>query len=464
LKCISITLVVTVITLSLNVETAKSDVAAELSDMFNSMGFTTSSSNSGAYESQSRGYMVGGGIRARTPTKYIQPLNIQLPDFKSGCGGIDMNFGGFSFINAEEFKTFLQQAGSQAVGYAFMMAIEAVCPTCRSILDTLRKMADSINKFGLDSCTAAKAAVNTAWGAMEGMMPDAFSEWGETQESWWDPYKAKIEGFSRGLDEMHAKIYEKSRDPRNPLRRGISTTENLSTSMTEEQMELAISLLGTMAPRWDISESSAEVPTAACEELMATLTVEDLMKGYRDSENPPKILTCTSGSFQNHTCERVAAVPMSTSFKGYEEMAREHLTGIMDKIQANDPMTTEQRQFVNSVNIPIMSALRTSVAAGPEVAMAVIGEITELAALAYALHVFKSYIITYKLNARKNVCGDVPRERYDRASNEFARQAEIYTRNIAMLDGVVTMLKNIENITSKGASRRLVGAMSPVSW
>ena len=432
--------------------------------MFNELGFNATASEGGAYNSQTRGYMVGGSIRARTPTKYIQPVNIQLPSFKSGCGGIDMNFGGFSFINSEEFKTFLQNAGSQALGYAFNMAIEAVCPTCRSILDSLRRMADTINKFGLDSCTAAKAAVNTAWGALPGKFHEAVAEWGETQNDMWSPYKAQIEAFSRTLEEQHAKVYEKSRDPKNPIRTGISTSENLSTSLNEEQMELAISLLGTMAPEWKTDPDTGDlVPTAACQDIAPTLTVDDLMKGYRE-DNPLKVIRCLNGSFNNHTCQQIGYGDVSASFKGFEDMARTQLTNIMEKIQNNEPLTAEQKLFVNSVNIPIMSALRTALAASPEVATAIVEEISDLTALAYALHIYKTYIGIYKLNAKKSICGDVPRERYDKASEEFHRQAQHYMRNINMLDAVVKLLRDLERTTSEAASKRLRSAMTAISW
>ncbi len=464
MKFISITLVVTTITLFLNTKAAVSDVASELGNMFDSLGFDASVSDGGAYNSQTRGYMVGGSIRARTPTKYIQPVNIQLPSFKSGCGGIDMNFGGFSFINSEEFKTFLQNAGSQALGYAFMQAIEAVCPTCRSVLDSLRKMADAINKFGLDSCTAAKAAVNTAWGALPAKFHDAVAEWGETQNGLWSEYKGTIDAFSRGLSEQHAKVYEMARDPKNPIKTGVSTSENLSTALNEEQMELAISLLGTMAPEWKADPDTGElVPTASCIEIGATLTVEDLMKGYRE-DNPLKVIRCARGSFNDKTCDQIGYGDVSASFKGFEDMARTQLTGIMDKIQNNEPLTPQQRSFVNSVNIPIMSALRTSLAASPEIATTIIEEISDLTALAYALHVYKTYIGIYKLNAKKHICGDVPRERYIKASEEFARQADQYMRNINMLDKVVALLKTIEKTTNEAASKRLRSAMATINW
>ncbi|HNJ87114.1 MAG TPA: conjugal transfer protein TraH [Agitococcus sp.] len=54
-----------------------------------------------AYQSQAGGYGVSlGGIRYRTPVQEVGNFgSIRTPKISGGCGGIDMDFGGFNFIN-----------------------------------------------------------------------------------------------------------------------------------------------------------------------------------------------------------------------------------------------------------------------------------------------------------------------------------------------------------------------------
>jgi len=442
-------------------DTALSDVASELQAMFDSLGVTSTSSSSGAYHSQSRGYVMGGSAVARTPTKYVTPLVLQAPDLKAGCGGIDAMFGGYSYINSEELKTFLQNAGTQAMGFAFIMALEAVCPTCRSILDTLKKLADTVNKFGLDSCNAAKAAVNIIGEKPKAYLQDAFSEWGKLQNDLWDPVKSRLEWVSKSLDEQHAKIYEKARDPRNPMRTSVSTMENLGTGLTEGQMELAISILGTMAPNQMVTEDGTEMMTADCWDIPPVLTVRDLMEGSQ-ADNPLKILKCGNGSFNNNTCQKI--VKENYTFSGYKKMSRDILYGIRDKIIASEPLTTEQKTFINSTNIPIMSALKTALNTSPEVGTAMIENITDLTALSYAMHVFRMYIGLYKLSAQKPLCGDVPRERYQLVQEDFRKHATEYAANLEIIEKVVALLRDLDRRAYTTASMRLRAAMTEVGW
>lgn len=58
-----------------------------------------------------------------------------------------MFFGGFSFVNAEEFQQMLQNIGQNAMGYAFELGLEAVCPTCNSVLKDLKNYASQLNKL-----------------------------------------------------------------------------------------------------------------------------------------------------------------------------------------------------------------------------------------------------------------------------------------------------------------------------
>lgn len=442
--------------------------------MFDSLGMSTSASDSGAYYSQSRGYLMGGSLTARSPTKYMAPLTVQLPDLKAGCGGVDMFFGGFQFINAEEFKRFLQNAGTAAVGYAFQMALEAVCPTCNSVLKSLRSFADSINKFGLDSCTAARAVMNTAGGQVQGYLQTAIAEEGQLSSSdgsgdgFWSPVKGWMAQMGKSVEQLNRAVYDAARNERKTHPRiGISTMENYRfggiNTLTEDQMELAISLLGTKAPTRGVGDSGSETPLAECREYMPLITVTDILEGTKE-DNPLLVWRCTQGSFSDGSCERIDKAVI-TGFDGYRKYALDMLTGIKQKMRDGTPLSDTERSFIDSIpNVPVKSAITTALGASPSIADAMIVNISDLAAVSYAVYVVASYTGIYRQNAVKNTCGDAPYQRYAAVIDGLMKEFERYASHVRTVTTLISFLDTIGRANSLYGSKRLLASMTELKW
>ena len=81
-----------------------------------------------AFQGQSAGYYSLGNVWMRFPQKTTTIANLQLPRARAGCGGIDIFAGSFSFINAAEMVALLKAVANNAVGFAFSLAIDTVCP------------------------------------------------------------------------------------------------------------------------------------------------------------------------------------------------------------------------------------------------------------------------------------------------------------------------------------------------
>ena len=456
------------------VKDAESDVASELKNMFDNLGMDAGASSAGVYQSQARGYLVGGSLTARSPTKYMSPLTIQLPDMKAGCGGIDMFFGGFQFINAEEFKRFLQAAGTSAIGYAFHMALQAVCPTCDETLKALRKFADDVNKFGLDSCTGGKMLANLGqplYGALEQARASAGELSGSdgTSEGLWSPVKGWLQTATKSINELHSYMYQTARDPKAPLKVGISTPENLRMAGTytldESQMELAISLLGTKAPVRGSDDGGDEVTTAECHDFMPLITVADILEGAT-ADNPLTVWKCASGSgsFADGTCEYIIKGTI-TSFDGYRKFAQTKLSGIRDKIIDGVALNESEKKFIGSIpNVPIQAALKTALSASPIMVDAVITNISDLAAVAYAMYTVTAYSGIYRHNATKEICGDLPRERYMMVMSQFADEFKRYTNGIETTTKLIAFIDSLQRSSTTYASQRLRNAMQALGW
>ena len=116
-----------------------------------------------AFEGQAAGYYSLGNVWSRFPQKRINPVNLQLPSARAGCGGIDIFGGSFSFINSDEIIAMLKATANNAIGFAFSLAIDTVCPECNKIMQEFSQKAQLMNNFSMSSCEMAQGLVGGLW-------------------------------------------------------------------------------------------------------------------------------------------------------------------------------------------------------------------------------------------------------------------------------------------------------------
>ena len=129
------------------------NINAEIKDWLGDAVYTQSKGYS--VSTQSRDYYFGGGFRLKTPQETIVPFNIQPPSIKAGCGGIDIAFGGFSYLSPSYLVSFAKKVISAAPAMAFQMALQTFCSSCEGIMNKLTSLANTINGLNMNSCQAA---------------------------------------------------------------------------------------------------------------------------------------------------------------------------------------------------------------------------------------------------------------------------------------------------------------------
>ncbi len=132
--------------------------AGQLENILGSRGNSIGISNMQYISTQVRGYTTFGGISIKSNLGgNIRPFTIEAPSFHSGCGGVDVNLGGLSFLSMEQLGEKLKTIMSSAPTFVFQMALSVLCKDCQSILNQIDSIAESINSLNFDAC---KAAVN----------------------------------------------------------------------------------------------------------------------------------------------------------------------------------------------------------------------------------------------------------------------------------------------------------------
>ncbi len=322
--------------------------------MFTKWGFQATDTLPGAYDSQTRGFAVGGRLAIRSKSDVIQPVSLKAPSFKSGCGGLDIFGGSFSWINAEQFVSNLRAIGQNALGYAFSLGLEWVCPTCSAQLNKLQHYMNQINKMSADSCQAAKVAVNTAAGAMGAwQLQDCQDQNGEAGD--------KVQGWlscaAGSEDQIRANIRENSWMTMLPEQSGWNPTARPNASqagqdvtsqamknqgLSDEDRLLILSYIGTIAM---VPDNNNDLQ---CQYVAPTLEFKDLIGG-----GPVKLRSCTSGTLGD-SC--TAYGETETTIEGYstkvENLLRQVYTKVLTKTGSERKLTDDEKTFINRVNMP----------------------------------------------------------------------------------------------------------------
>ncbi len=144
----------------------------QMDSMFNSMANVT---NPQAYKGQRMGVFSGGSVVVRNRIVNSNIVGFIPPNISAGCGGIDMFGGSFSFINAKQLVNTFRAIASNAQGYFFQLALQAMCPSCSGLISSFQKKVQQLNQLASNSCTTAKAGIDAlAMQIPKGLSPGPF--------------------------------------------------------------------------------------------------------------------------------------------------------------------------------------------------------------------------------------------------------------------------------------------------
>jgi len=425
---------------------AGSDLAGDMQDMFQRWGFRANTTKPGAYEAQTRGFLVGGSINARSPHEYLQPFALKSPNIKAGCGGLDIFGGSFSFINADQFVQFLRAVGQNALGYAFSLGLEAVCPTCNSVIKWLRDQMNTLNKFGMDSCMAAKALVNTA-GSSAGLWD---LEACKQAKGNGDPVSGWLECASGGESQVRQQIRsvsdQKTQDAAanrtKDAPRGSTTAQALQwAGLSADQKQQILSLVGT----WATSNSDE---TSSCHYYPPTISLEDLVQGGN-----VKLLICGTGSLEDGSpCEDITTEDVSIG--GFAKLVRDRMSAIVTKFKNDTPLTDVEKSFVNSIPVPpVAYMLKTSLVYSENLSESLIDLTAEAAATMLAWHLVDSYVKAFERGtSRISACGVTYADIADQIRKVRAERQELFDKYMKVFNAQVGYMKFLAAMDTKISS------------
>jgi len=333
---------------------AQADVGSELSDFFDDMGAAANVTGPVAYQGQSAGYYTGGGIWTRFPQKSINPVNLQLPSVKAGCGGIDIFSGSFSFVNSDEIVAMLKSVANNALGFAFQLAIKSISPQISQTIEEFAQKVQQMNQFNMNSCEMAQGLVAGLWGKNQGHQSEVCKAIANSQ-GWATDWAKARQGCNAGGER--ASIMDSNSDPELPADSYNYTwfmLEKSYPSFSREFKEYLMSLVGTI-----IYERPADSDSGATYRYYG-VGDRALLTALIDGTSSTTILRC------DETTRCLNPTTQTLSISGSVALKTRVLGLIQSmeaKVRSNAALTAEEVGLLGATSVPLYKIITVNAAA-----------------------------------------------------------------------------------------------------
>lgn len=360
------------------------DLNAEMQAMFNDLGALGNVTSPGAFRGQAMNLYTGGSLMMRAPGRNYPLVNAQLPSLRAGCGGIDLFGGAFSFINKQQFVALLQNIGSNAVGYAFKLALQSISPDIDKLLTELQDQINKINTMNINSCEAAQSLVNGVVGEYDNSVQSGCANIAQYLGSVTDRADARFTCATNAPAVV--KNAANSSDPN--IRNATFVKGNViwlalnqvGGTISQQEKELIMSVIGTVILYPPADDGSGAMPRYV-EPIIVGL--RDLLLGRGTSTTEGNVDIDVYVCDEPIECLNPARTTVSA--KPYTRMVAERLRRMSDNIAARSPQTSADIGFINNTTEPVYKMLAVANAVpGSNTAETLIETYKDVIALDYA--------------------------------------------------------------------------------
>lgn len=353
-------------------------VESEMNSFFNAAGGAANVTGPTAYSGQSAGYYSGGSLWTRFPSKTVNPLNLQLPGARAGCGGIDLFAGSFSFINTDEIVAMLKATANNAVGFAFQLAIDSISAEIGGVMKDMAHRAQQINQFNMNSCEQAQAAVGALWPKMDGASSTICQQVGVKEGIFSDAARSR-HGCTNG-GERNATLAGDKPGTELVSNRNYTWHALMSKSATKPSVEYAeflMTMVGTViyVKSEDDAESLGDFRFVA---PASWDTYTALLDGTAAA--PTKILRCDTTEELGCLNPGVQTLSISED-SGFRNRVRKMMASMAGKIRSNNALSGEEISLLGMASIPLYKILVVNEAAAFRLADSDMNSLAEIVAV-----------------------------------------------------------------------------------
>lgn len=345
---------------------------------------TTSSPN--YFSGQQRGYYSGGSFSARWPNSADYPVTVEMPRIKSGCGGIDVFMGGFSFMNTDYLVDKLQGILSGAASVAFDLGLKTLYEQCSNTIKNFEAISDKLNSMQLDECAAAKELVGVV------MDENGFHSSEVMKEKLGTAIKENK--LSQGVSEMWDIITTEDKANNNVPQAGdVSRVTNGCNADIRNTFLSGGSLLENVGGRLGIPADYTNLIRG----LVGDVNLEGSANAYKVSyeapcpaNNPDDIKAFTSGEVYSKniwgTCSQI-----TDTNRDLRQYVHNTLSGVANKIENKTALSSAEETFLALNPLSALPILKTAVGAG--LTQAAVAGLSDITSNAYALQMLSDLYV-----------------------------------------------------------------------
>jgi len=306
-----------------------------------------------SYQGQSAGYYTLGSIHQRNKVMTVNPVNLQLPSARAGCGGIDLYLGSFSYINKDQFVALMKNIATNSMGFAFQLALETISPVIAEKTRELQDIIQKMNNFSINSCEQSAALVGGMWPKSDQASQAVCSTLGNNKGLFADATSAK-HGCSSG--GKRASTLNQIDDKVKPVDVNYSWNALKESgvlmsggSFDTKTAELFMTMTGTIIVKNATSDNASPIT----QHKPALVNNKEFITKMLDGGDV-QIYKCDEANKCLNPVKTNYTISDTTAFK---KRVSEILESIKNKIVDDSPLSMAEVAFLNTTTIPVYKIL-----------------------------------------------------------------------------------------------------------
>ena len=333
----------------------QADVQNDLGKFFRKLGGAANANSAAVYQDQAAGYYTGGSLFARNTVHTSDLVNLRLPGYRAGCGGIDMHFGALSFIGSEQLKNALKAIGANMGSYALMLALETMSPQVKNIISELNDLAQRVNQSNINSCEIAATTLGAMLPQSEIAGKHLCTMIGsDSKYGGFSDYAAARQGCGAG-GKRDSVLEAGKQDPR--FQKMLRSTFNLAWKAIQENAflradkklaEFFMSLSGTLV--------STQTPEGFELQTFTSLVDNNTLLNVLLHGGEARIYRCED--IEGDQCLKLGPETLRIApEQALVHYVKDILIRLQNKIYADEPLSQAEKDFLNATRLPLYKIL-----------------------------------------------------------------------------------------------------------
>lgn len=336
---------------------AFASVSEDLNQFINNMGYSANVTSPAAFESQASGFFGGGSLYARNQVRNYRLVQLDLPSYRAGCGGIDLFMGSMSFLSEQKLVDLGKSVMTNAGAYAVDVMLASTVPELKMVRDYLQQLEQMANHASINSCQLAQNMVGGIYPkTAESQQKICKDQAAMGKEGLFSDYvQARMACSGTGFDKV---MDMAEKDPER--KKQVVRNKNLVWSILQEKSflnsntelaEMVMSLTGTLII--DKEGKVTNVPSMA-----GNVDLINALIGKGEGPHQAKIWRCKDAGSKSQclevSLEDITIAQSSTLTYKIREMIGEIHTKLVEDQAPED----KEKSFLSLVSLPVMKFLQ----------------------------------------------------------------------------------------------------------